>query len=46
MQRLGITISEKDIQRKSGINERKIANYSKQNQHFIQKVLSDIGNLK
>ena len=28
------------------MNERNIANYSKKHQHFIQKVLCDIGNLK
>ena len=46
MQSLGITIFGKVIQRKSDINERNIANYGKKNQHFIQKMLSDIGNLK
>ena len=43
---IGIIISEKEIQRKSDMNERNITNYSKKNQHFIQKVLCDIGNLK
>ena len=42
----GNKIFGKVIERKPDINYRNIASYSKKNQHFTEKILSDVGNLK